>query len=227
MNQDRPHADREDRHRNQVTADDVGTAASASTDGAAPAGGDPEQGLTAAGGAAGGAAAGTAAGMVTLGPIGAIIGAIAGAVGGGWAGLASGQETARGYADRHDTEYRAHYEADEQRVADRRYEDVRVAYQLGHFAADNPDYAGRSFEEIEPDLRRGWTSDVEARHGPWESASRYARAAYQSQSSRSARHGIADLQMGGTASHQRPSFADPIAPGDPDGVLGPPAEPER
>lgn len=41
------------------------------------------------------------------------------------------------------------------------------------------------------------------------------------------RGGAADLDMGGTESHRRPSFADPIAPGDPDGVLGPPPDAPR
>lgn len=31
---------------------------------------------------------------------------------------------------------------------------------------------------------------------------------------------VVDLDMGGSASHRRASFSDPIAPGDPDGVLG-------
>jgi hypothetical protein len=29
-----------------------------------------------------------------------------------------------------------------------------------------------------------------------------------------------ELNMGGSETHQRPSFADPIPPGDPDGVAG-------
>ena len=31
---------------------------------------------------------------------------------------------------------------------------------------------------------------------------------------------VVDLDMGGSPSHRRASFSDPIAPGDPDGVLG-------
>jgi hypothetical protein len=29
-----------------------------------------------------------------------------------------------------------------------------------------------------------------------------------------------ELDLGGSATHQRPSFSDPIPPGDPDGVAG-------
>lgn len=36
-----------------------------------------------------------------------------------------------------------------------------------------------------------------------------------------------DREMGGTASHRRASYADPIPPGDPDGVLGPRDEAPR
>jgi hypothetical protein len=55
---------------------------------------------------------------------------------------------------------------------------VRPAYQLGHLAGRNPDYAGRSFDEVESDLQRGWTGDVAARHGDWTSVRPYARGAY-------------------------------------------------
>jgi hypothetical protein len=55
---------------------------------------------------------------------------------------------------------------------------VRPAYQLGHIASLNPDYNGRSFEDIEPDLRRGWGNDVRARYGDWSAVRPYANEAY-------------------------------------------------
>lgn len=216
----RKNPDREDRERNRVDPDAVGTAGSASVDGRTPAGTDPDATLSTAGGAAGGAAAGLAAGMVTLGPIGGIIGAIAGVVGGAWAGLASGMAADGSYSDAHDAEYRTHYERDELRLADRSYDDIRPAYQLGHLAAGNPDYAGREWDAIEGDLRHGWTPEVAARHGPWESASRYARSAYELRRAQPIGRGFVDTKMGGTESHQRASFSDPIPDGDPDNVLG-------
>ena len=36
-----------------------------------------------------------------------------------------------------------------------------------------------------------------------------------------------DVEMGGTPSHRRASFSDPIPPGDPDGVAGPGPVPGR
>jgi hypothetical protein len=68
--------------------------------------------------------------------------------------------------------------ADATRAA-RGYDDVRPAYQLGHLAGINPDYHGRSFDEVEPDLRRGWSDDVSSRHGAWDDVRDYARHAYE------------------------------------------------
>ena len=180
----------------------------------------------AAAGGLGGAVAGAAVGTITAGPIGTIVGAIAGAVGGGWVGLASG-DTARHYGASHDDAYRAHYEGSADRLADRGFEHARPAYQLGHLASLNPDYAGRRFEEVEPHLRRGWSDDLRASHGDWEHARRWASHAYQNAGADTARlplHGTIEpsrmTAIGGTESHQRPSYSDPIPPGDPDHVSG-------
>lgn len=62
--------------------------------------------------------------------------------------------------------------------ATRSYDDVRPAYQIGHLAGRNPDYQGRSFDEVESDLRRGWTPEVSARYGKWDEVRDYARSAY-------------------------------------------------
>ena len=127
-----------------------------------------------------GAAIGSAAG-----PIGTVIGGIAGAVGGWWAGRTVA-EAAQSFNDNEDT-YRSSYESRADRLADRTYEDVRPAYQLGHIASQNPDYSGRNFESIEADLQRGWTNDLRARHGDWSTVRPFAEEAYTSRSSVSAR----------------------------------------
>jgi hypothetical protein len=204
---------------------DVGTGVTA-TDTGQPAPSDESRRAVAGPiGAAGGAAAGAAVGTVTLGPVGAMIGAIAGALGGGWSGLAAAAPTH--YTPEHDQEYREHYESDAERLADRPYDAVRPAYQLGHLAAHNPDYARRDFDAIEADLQRGWTDDVRARHGDWQAARRYAREAFtRARARRQGRTGV-ELNIGGTDAHQRPSFSDPIPPGDPDGVAGPRSVPGR
>ena len=120
-----------------------------------------------------GASTGLAIGA-TAGPIGAVIGGLAGAVGGWWAG--------RGIADAittdDDAAFRSNFESTPDRLSDRSYEEIRPAYVAGHLAGRNPDYAGRSFEDVESDLRCGWNGDVAQQCGEWPAVRRYARAAF-------------------------------------------------
>ncbi len=109
------------------------------------------------------------------GPIGTIIGGIAGAVGGWWAGRTVSEAASR-MTHTDDEHYQNHYTT--AGTADRSYDDVRPAYQLGHLAGQNPDYANRSFDEVEGDLRNGWSSDLSKKHGEWDSVRNYARDAY-------------------------------------------------
>jgi len=126
-----------------------------------------------AGGVSGGLA-GAAIGSIG-GPIGTLIGGLAGVIGGWWAGR-SIAEAAKDYGDEDDRYYRTHYETS--RAGDRQYDDVRPAYQLGHLASRNPDYRGRSFDEVETDLRRGWSDDIGTRYGDWASVRGYAQEGY-------------------------------------------------
>jgi hypothetical protein len=129
----------------------------------------------AAGGISGvltGAAIGSAGG-----PIGTIIGGIAGAVGGWWSGRAI-SEAATKFTHADDDHYRGHYEASPSKLADRKYEDVRPAYQLGHVASHNPDYQAKEWDAVEPDLKRGWSDDLRGKHGEWDQVRGYAKDAY-------------------------------------------------
>ena len=134
-----------------------------------------------------GAAIGSAAG-----PIGTIIGGIAGAVGGWWAGRTVAEAVTT--FNRDDDTYRQAYETREDRLADRSYEDVRPAYQLGHLASENPDYNGKNFEAIESDLQRGWSNDLRARHGDWATVRPYAEEAYTRRSSVTTREATNRIQ---------------------------------
>src|SRR5688500_12184437 len=128
-------------------------------------------------GGLGGAAAGAAIGAMA-GPVGAVIGGLAGAVGGWWAGKGIADATTT-FDEKEETYYRSHYEADPHRPADRRYEDVRHYYMLGHIAAHNPDYRTREFDEIEPELQRGWRSQSQSQSQlDWSGGRSYARAAF-------------------------------------------------
>lgn len=127
-----------------------------------------------AAGGIGGVTAGAAIGSVA-GPVGTVIGGILGAMGGWWTGRAVA-EAATAVTTDDDNYYRKHYESSPNRLADRGYDDVRPAYYLGHVASRNPDYSSRSFDEIEPELRTGWSRD--SRYGAWDSVRPYASEGY-------------------------------------------------
>jgi hypothetical protein len=107
------------------------------------------------------------------GPIGTIIGGIAGAMGGWWTGRAVSEAATTLTRDDEDY-YRKHYEASPDRPADRGYEQVRGAYYLGHLASHNPNFTNRQFDEVEPELERGWKSAPES-YGNWMAVRNYAR----------------------------------------------------
>lgn len=201
---------------------EIGTAASAAPDASARAHAADAEGADAktggAGGALGGAAAGATAGGLTLGPIGAMIGAIAGAVGGGWAGMAASRGADRELAER-DSVWRTHYDERTDRPADLTYDRVRPAYHLGYLASRNPDYAEHDFDAVERDLETGWNASMRERHGEWAHVRAFAREAYDRERPRTRGATFADRDMGGSASHHRASYADPIPESSKDGVL--------
>jgi hypothetical protein len=137
----------------------------------------------AAGGISGtllGAGVGSAAG-----PLGTLVGGIAGALGGWWAGRAV-TEAAEKLSEDDLTYYRQHYESHPDRPADRSFDDARNAYILGHIAAENPNFVARQFEEVEPELERGWTAQSD-KWGSWPAARPYAREAYSRRIERQAK----------------------------------------
>lgn len=127
-----------------------------------------------AAGGVSGVLAGAAAGS-TIGPIGTVIGGIVGAMGGWWAGRAVAEATTAITTD-DESYYRRHYETASGRLADRKYDDLKPAYYLGHMASRNPDYRNRAFNDIEPDLRKGWSSD--SKYGSWDAVRSYANEGF-------------------------------------------------
>lgn len=113
----------------------------------------------------------------SAGPVGTLIGGIAGAIGGWWSGRAIA-EAAEKLSSEDDAEFRAHYESSPRRLADRQYEDVRAAYFLGHIASHNPNFVDRQFDEIEPELARGWR-DCPERPCDWEQIRPFAGEGYR------------------------------------------------
>lgn len=106
------------------------------------------------------------------GPVGTLIGGIAGALSGWWAGRAVSE--AAGTLTHEDEEYfRAHYDSLPTRPADRAYDDVRGAYYLGQIASHNPNFTDRLFDEVEPELERGWAGNAD-KYGSWTTVRDYA-----------------------------------------------------
>ena len=167
------------------------------------------------------------------GPIGTVIGGIAGAIGGWWTGRAI-SEAASNFSHADDEHFRSDYAtreargtADEIRRGNRSYEAVRPAYQLGYLASRNPDYTGRSFDEIEPDLQRGWSSDANSTGGAdWAEMRDYARTAYvrgaasQSSLTGDSSHKDSLTSTGTTGSIGTGSAAPASAPGGTVGTYG-------
>jgi hypothetical protein len=130
-----------------------------------------------------GEAAGGVSGVITGaalgalgGPIGSIVGAIAGAIAGWWAGHTIA-DTARDYDRQYDPLYRERFARSA--PADLSFDDVRPALQLGYLAGANPDWKGRRFDDVEPELRKGWET-VAPRSNSWDRVRDYSRDAFDS-----------------------------------------------
>lgn len=120
-----------------------------------------------------GVVAGAAVGSA-VGPIGTVIGGILGAMGGWWSGRAI-SEAATTITKDDDDFYRRKYESTG-RAGTRSYDEVKPAYYLGHVASRNPDYRNRSFQDIEPDLRTGWSRQRNL--GTWEDVRGFANEGF-------------------------------------------------
>ncbi|HEV3120847.1 MAG TPA: hypothetical protein VGY53_03040 [Isosphaeraceae bacterium] len=120
-------------------------------------------GVNVRGGAAG-AVIGGLAGAVG-GPIGAALGAMAGAVVGGY-GTSEAPESIDLSGE--DAFWRVNYRTRPYVDASTPYEEYQPAFRYGWEARAN--YSGRRFEEIEPELERGWVDARRGSHLEWSTA---------------------------------------------------------
>ena len=125
------------------------------------------------GGAVGGLAG--KAGDTAVSLMGSMLRSVAGTVGGWWTDRTP-DEALASFGDREDRACRTHFENSARRGSS--YDTVRPLYQFGHLAGQNPDYQGRSFEEIEVDLRSAWSPDQARTYGEWDNVRDYVNTGY-------------------------------------------------
>lgn len=123
-----------------------------------------------AGGVAGGAAAGAAVGGMT-GPVGAAVGAAIGAVAGAVAGRAKAADPVA-----EDAYWRDNYSTRPYIRSGATYDDYAPAYRYGWDAQSR--YAGRSYDEVEPELARDWGTARGNSSLEWEHAKHATRDAW-------------------------------------------------
>jgi hypothetical protein len=108
---------------------------------------------------------------------------------GGWWSRSTPDDALRSFGSEQDNLCRTHFE--NLRRSNRSstttgssYDAVRPLYQFGHLAGSNPDYQGRSFEEVETDLQRAWTPEQSSRYGDWSAVRDYINTGYATHHSR-------------------------------------------
>lgn len=129
--------------------------------------------LERAGGALGGMAG--MAGDTAVSLVGSMIGTVARTVGGWWSER-SPNDAVDTFGAEQDRACRTHFENTRRRDAS--YDSVRPLYQFGHLAGQNPDYQGRSFEEVENDLQSAWTGEQAVTYGDWQMVRDYVNTGF-------------------------------------------------
>lgn len=124
-------------------------------------------------GAAGAGAAGAAIGSVA-GPAGTVIGAIVGAVAGGLAGKGVAEAVDPTAEDAY---WRDNYKTRPYAQPDSAYDEYAPAYRYGWESRSQ--YADRTFDEVEPDLARNWSSDPSRSRLSWDRARPATRDAWE------------------------------------------------
>jgi hypothetical protein len=124
----------------------------------------------------------------------ALLGGLALAAGGWWAGKQLHQAFGE-MGEEDETDYRTHFESYPARPDTLTYDRARTGYTLGHVAARNPGYQGRTFDEVEPEIRRGFTGEYA---GQYDTLRDFCRYGYERSATRTRPNtGVGDL--GGNA----------------------------
>jgi outer membrane lipoprotein SlyB len=126
-------------------------------------------------GAAGGGAAGAAIGMAVGGPVGAAIGLAAGAVAGGLAGKGAA-EAVNPTAE--DAYWRDNYSSQPWVERNRTYSDYQPAFRTGYVGYARHGVTGKTYDEVESDLRRDYEKAKGKTELGWDKAKAASRAAW-------------------------------------------------
>ena len=109
-----------------------------------------------------------------------------------------------GFTPEGDRLFRSHFQH-ANRLADRAYEHVRGAYQLGYIVARDPARAEEVFEDVEHDLEQGWLN-VRTSAGDWAAVRDFAREGFE----QGRALGFIDVAASGD---ETPTYSDPLAGG--------------
>ena len=134
-------------------------------------------GIGATGGVAAGAAAGAAIGSAVFPGVGTAIGGVIGAIAGGVGGGYAGNEIAHVIdPEAEDSYWKGNYSSRPYVAKDADYNQYRPAYRYGVTAATKTE--GKTFEDVESDLRKNWGHSHGKSHLAWEDAKPAVRDAY-------------------------------------------------
>lgn len=128
---------------------------------------------TGVGAAAGGIAAGALAGSVA-GPVGTAVGAAVGAVAGGLAGKGVAEAIDPTVEDAY---WRENYASRSYVNKGETFQDYGPAYRFGYDSYNRSE--GRTFDQVEPDLKRDWERNKESSSLTWDRAKYATRDSWQ------------------------------------------------
>jgi hypothetical protein len=127
-------------------------------------------------GAAGGGAAGAAIGAAAGGPVGAAVGLAVGAIAGGLAGKGAGEAVNPTVESAY---WRENYNSQPWYERNYTYEDYEPAFRTGYEGYSRYYGQGRSYDQVEPELRRDWDKYRGSSRLDWERARPASQAAWR------------------------------------------------
>lgn len=127
-------------------------------------------------GATGGGAAGAAIGAAVGGPVGAAVGLAAGAVAGGLAGKGAAEAVNPTLEDAY---WRDNYTSQPWVERNYTYDDYQPAFRSGYEGYSRYGTTGKSYDDVESDLRRDWDRSKGKSRLDWDRARLASRAAWE------------------------------------------------